>query len=62
MSDVQELLIQATQTLESVNIRGNLGGILVAELDALNTRIGEVYELVSLGITADLLPMILVSY
>jgi signal transduction histidine kinase len=53
MSDVQDLLSQAAQTLETVSARGGLGGLLVAELDALNARLGEVYELVSLGITAE---------
>ncbi|BDI29670.1 histidine kinase [Capsulimonas corticalis] len=55
MNDVQELLAQASETLDTVSARGGLGGLLVAELNSLNTRISEVYELVSLGITAEVL-------
>jgi signal transduction histidine kinase len=55
LSDVQDLLIQASQTLEEVGTKKGLAGLLVAELDSLNARLGEVYELVSLGITAEAL-------
>lgn len=55
LNDAQELLVQASQVLDEVSERGGLAGILVAELDALNAKLGEVYELVSLGITAEAL-------
>jgi len=55
LSDVQELIAEATETLDDVSKHGGLTRILVAELDKLNERLGEVYELVSLGITAEAL-------
>lgn len=55
LSDVQDLIAEATQTLDDVSKHGGLTRILVAELDSLNERLGEVYELVSLGITAEAL-------
>lgn len=55
LDDAQELLARASEVLDDVSQRGGLAGILVAELDALNAKLGEVYELVSLGITAEAL-------
>jgi signal transduction histidine kinase len=55
MSDVKEMLRQASQTLHIATSRSGLTGVLVAEFDALQARLGEVYELVSLGITAEAL-------
>jgi len=55
LSDVQEILSQAAHTLDTVGKRRDLGILLVGEVHALNERLGEVYELVSLGITAEAL-------
>lgn len=55
IANVQALIETATETLSEVEKRGGLAALLIAELDALNAKIGEVYELVSLGITSETL-------
>jgi signal transduction histidine kinase len=55
LAEAKELISQATAALDDVSKSGGLSRILVAELDSLNERLGEVYELVSLGITAEAL-------
>jgi signal transduction histidine kinase len=53
--DAREALDQANAALLEVDQRKDLSSLLAAELTDLRERMGEVYELVSLGITAEAL-------
>jgi len=55
ISNVREILNQASETLNTVTAREGLTKVLVGEFEALQARLGEVYELVSLGITTEAL-------
>lgn len=54
-SDVRETLMRVTSYLERVAAMDTLSTVLTSEIGALREQLGQVYELVSLGITAEAL-------